>query len=120
VSRGLQGELSPHVQDINSVFPHFGQKLGAAAIHAELRIVVHLSPLILLSGSPTEFLLSPGQGHVGCSCLCCVLWINAFNSDIVNDEKFSYDNWALPSVVGVVEGVRTQRHLDEHAICSVH
>jgi hypothetical protein len=78
-------------------------------IHAELPIILHLSPS-LLSESPGQLpLQGPEQLPVGCSkrsCLCCVLWIDAFNGRTGMSWMMSgshgkpYANWALPGTAG--------------------
>ncbi|KAF8804720.1 hypothetical protein BYT27DRAFT_7194329, partial [Phlegmacium glaucopus] len=90
VSRGLRGELS--LKDMDAINEHFPQlarnweqrRFINPRIHAELRIILHLSPS-LLSRSLTDFLHPrAAQLPIGCSkrsCLCCVLWMDAFNYD---------------------------------------
>ncbi|KAF8816106.1 hypothetical protein BYT27DRAFT_7185345 [Phlegmacium glaucopus] len=90
MNRGLREELSLKDMDaINERFPQLARnweqrRFINPRIHAELRIILHLSPL-LLSRSLTDFLhLRAAQLPIGCSkrsCLCCVLWMNAFNYD---------------------------------------
>jgi hypothetical protein len=135
VSRGLQGELSPQdVDAINERFPHLARnwhqrRFINPRVHAELRIILHLSPS-LLSRSPTEF-LSPHatQRPIGCSkrsCLCCVLWIDAFNADTgmlwmtSGSHGKPYDNWALPGGAGEMKGVSAWRRFDQHVIMGIY
>ncbi|KIM72906.1 hypothetical protein PILCRDRAFT_15712 [Piloderma croceum F 1598] len=135
VSRGLQGELSSQdIDAINERFPRLARNWDQRRfinprIHAELRIILHLSPT-LLSGSPTVFLSAHAvQRPIGCSkrsCLCCVLWIDAFNSGTrmlwmtSGSHGKPYDNWALPGAAGEMKGVRAWRRFDEHVIMGVY
>ncbi|KIM73016.1 hypothetical protein PILCRDRAFT_734683 [Piloderma croceum F 1598] len=51
-------------------------------IHAELRIILHFSPPLLSESLRQLPLRGSAQLPIGCSkrsCLCCVLWIDAFN-----------------------------------------
>ncbi|KAF8809957.1 hypothetical protein BYT27DRAFT_7093155, partial [Phlegmacium glaucopus] len=126
VSRILQEELS--LKDMDAINEHFPQlarnweqgRFINPRIHAELRIILHLSPS-LLSRSPTDLL------PIGCSkrsCLC-VLWMEAFNYDTgmlwmtSGSHGKPYDNWALPGAASEMEGVRAWR-LDEYVITSVY
>ncbi|KIJ35779.1 hypothetical protein M422DRAFT_261963 [Sphaerobolus stellatus SS14] len=77
-----------------------------------LRIILHFSPS-LLSISPGE-LCAPRELPLGCSkrsCLCCTLWIEAFNKATrllwmtSGSHGKSYGNWALP---GNVQGVAAE------------
>jgi len=134
VGRGLRGQSSPEDIDIiTERFPHFTRnwerrRFINPRIHAELRIILHLSPP-LLSESPTVFLPPDAQRPIGCSkrsCLCCVLWIDAFNFGTgmlwmtSGSHGKPYDNWALPGAAGEMEGVRAWRRFDTHVINGVN
>ena len=125
VSRGLPGELSlQDVEAINERFPQLARnweqrRFINPRIHAELRIILHLS----------RSLLSRSQLPIGCSkrsCLCCVLWMNAFNSDTgmlwmtSGSQGKPYDNWALPGAASEMEGVRAWHRFDQYVVKSVY
>jgi len=78
-------------------------------IHAELRIILHISPSLLSESLGQLPLQGSEQLPIGCSkrsCLCCVLWIDAFNSRTGMSWMTSgshgkpYANWALPGTAG--------------------
>jgi OTT_1508-like deaminase len=135
VSRGLRGELSSKDMDaVNERFPQLARnweqwRFINPRIHAELRIILHLSPS-LISRSPTDLLPPPAaQLPIGCSkrsCLCCVLWMDAFNYDTgmlwmtSGSHGKPYDNWALPGAASEMEGVRAWRRFDRYVITGVY
>ena len=78
-------------------------------IRAELRIILHLSPSLLSESTAQLPLRGSEQLPIGCSkrsCLCCVLWIDAFNGHTGMSWMTSgshgkpYANWALPGAAG--------------------
>ena len=102
VSRRLnQSSLSPEIVDkLSKHFPYIlsnwnKQQIVHACIHAELRIILHLSSL------PLDFAVHP-IGVSKRSCFCCVLWMESHNGIFGTQWMTSgshgkpYANWALP------------------------
>jgi hypothetical protein len=86
VGRAFNRQLtSEEIDEVAERFPLLSSNWAGPRfyprIHAELRIILHLSPS-MLSESPGQLpLQGPEQLPIGCSkrsCLCCVLWIDAF------------------------------------------
>ncbi|RDB30247.1 hypothetical protein Hypma_007329 [Hypsizygus marmoreus] len=93
-------------------------------IHAELRIILHLSrPFLSGSQKPSDM-----QLPIGCSkrsCLCCMLWMESFNK-IVGTHWMTggshgkpYDAWALPGTAGDTLDAKW-REFDVAVINGVH
>ncbi|CAL1715129.1 unnamed protein product [Somion occarium] len=117
VERVQEGELTWDIDTISKHYPRLRenwarQRIINTCIHAEIRIILHLGRS-MLSGSRTDF--REAQQPIGCSkrsCLCCTLWINAFNDNTGMLWKTSgshgkpYDDWALPGTAAEMEGVK--------------
>ncbi|RDB28239.1 hypothetical protein Hypma_001498 [Hypsizygus marmoreus] len=133
VEHVLKRQLSP--QQIDAIiqrFPHLmrnweQRRCIRPCIHAELRIILHLSSLSP-AGLSAELSQKYTPQAIGCSkrsCLCCALWIDSFKVGtnkmwvISGSGGKAYSNWALPSTIGEMSRVRVQRSFDLRVISAV-
>ncbi|KAG6815232.1 hypothetical protein H0H93_010502 [Arthromyces matolae] len=81
-------------------------------VHAELRIILHLTRSLSSSSSAELPTYPPTQYPIGCSkrsCICCHLWMSAFNQSTNMSWMTSgchgkpYENWALPGPAGSMQ-----------------
>jgi hypothetical protein len=91
-------------------------------IHAELRVILDLNP-----PSSTSAVRQQAQRPIGCSkrsCLCCALWISAFNRIFFTNWMTSgshgkaYANWALPGAAYAM-GQNGKSQVDEAVLRNV-
>ncbi|KAL6307062.1 hypothetical protein BKA93DRAFT_770352 [Sparassis latifolia] len=108
VQRAFGYPLSPQtVNALEQRFPDMRSNWARrrtvdTCVHAELRIVLHLRSA---SSHPRRTVGPPAQDAIGCSersCLCCALWIDAYNDECETGWSTSGSRgrpcatWALP------------------------